>query len=365
MTIWAASMQGHIMRVCAVFSLLAVPCVGKTRVTVSGQSAGGSMAMQHLVAYSASVDGACIAAGSPYGCGGLPRPNQACDYGPIDVQRVIEYIKEKEQEGTIDSTSNLWETPVVLFNGKSDQVVYVQVMQDTYKQLLAFVDPTQLVRRFSTAAAHVWSLDHGECDCGACANFGASMKCCDVNNCQYDLTGEMFTLFYGPLLPRVPAKPRRLFWVKQSNYIPKGPGRWKRSGIWNWGLVYVPTGCAEDPNQCRIHINYHGCIRKDSQERRLWASTIDLNEYGEANDIVIVYPQAAGDYNSGYGCWNWGSPQDDPLFDTRESVQLRTVISLTENLKEAVGEGIVVEVGDIDGPRSAMNSTASSLDFFV
>ena len=37
------------------------------RVSVSGQSAGGSMAVQHLFAFSSSVDGAAVAAGSPYG----------------------------------------------------------------------------------------------------------------------------------------------------------------------------------------------------------------------------------------------------------------------------------------------------------
>eukprot|EP00913_Durusdinium_trenchii_P016312 g15331.t1 len=48
--------------------------VGATplRFSVSGQSAGGSMAVNHLFAYSSHVDGATIAAGSPYGCGVQP-----------------------------------------------------------------------------------------------------------------------------------------------------------------------------------------------------------------------------------------------------------------------------------------------------
>ena len=56
--------------------LLASTCVLGTcslpRHSVSGQSAGGSMSIQHLVAFSSKVDGCAIAAGSPYGCGSLP-----------------------------------------------------------------------------------------------------------------------------------------------------------------------------------------------------------------------------------------------------------------------------------------------------
>ena len=48
-------------------ALLSVQPSARHRVSVSGQSAGGSMAVQHLFAFSSSVDGAAVAAGSPYG----------------------------------------------------------------------------------------------------------------------------------------------------------------------------------------------------------------------------------------------------------------------------------------------------------
>ena len=43
------------------------------RHSVSGLSAGGSMAAQHAVVFSSIVDGVAILAGSPYGCGALGR----------------------------------------------------------------------------------------------------------------------------------------------------------------------------------------------------------------------------------------------------------------------------------------------------
>ena len=106
-----------------------------------------------------------------------------------------------------------------------------------------------------------------------------------------------------------------------------------------WGLVYVPTACESNPFKCRIHVNYHGCQYRDYWRRRKWALLIDLNEYGEANDIVIVYPQASGDKAGGIGCWNWGGWGDDPKFDTRQGLQLATVAALLEDLDNALAKG--------------------------
>ena len=63
---------------------------------------------------------------------------------------------------------------------------------------------------------------------------------------------------------------------------------------------------------------------------------IQLNEYAEANDVVVVYPQAAGSRDIGEGCFNWASYEDDPLFDTRLGVQLNTVINLLDDLRAAL-----------------------------
>lgn len=63
---------------------------------------------------------------------------------------------------------------------------------------------------------------------------------------------------------------------------------------------------------------------------------IQINEYAESNDLVVVYPQAAGSQDLGEGCFNWASYEDDPLFDTRLGVQLNTVINLLNDLPAAL-----------------------------
>lgn len=302
------------------------------------------MAINHLFAFSASVDGAGIAAGSPYGCSATRGgPGGKCYYGGVDIAFTIEYVLWRYSQGLIDDPKNLNSTPVLLFNGKNDWTVYVQEMRDTKQQLLTFIRPGMVAAVFNTEAAHVWSLDHGLCQCGDCAFYGSSVECCDVNNCGYDMTGDMLGRFYGPLKPRTPAR-NYLSWVSQLAYVP-AQRTWRNTGLDNWALVYVPTGCRSDPSACRLHIHYHGCIVNQWPRRKKWSNLLDLNEYGESNDIIVLYPQARGTQAAGWGCWNWGFPQDDELFDTAQSVQLRTVANMAADLPNALHHALELPVG--------------------
>eukprot|EP00913_Durusdinium_trenchii_P016311 g15330.t1 len=209
-------------------------------------------------------------------------------------------------------------------------------MQDTYKQLRFFMNESMIFQRFSTHAAHVWSLDNGQCSCGTCSDFVGSLECCDVNNCNYDLSGDSLRAFYGEIKPRKVAHPT-LVHVDQWKYLPPEAtfnatiGELPRGGLWKFALVYVPESCKER------------CIKKRLDRRRLWATSINLNEYAEANDIIVVYPQAAGSHGEGIGCWNWGDEKADHYFDTRRAVQLRTIMNLLEDLPNAIQNAKNVE----------------------
>lgn len=306
------------------------------------------MAIQHLVAFSESVQGAGVAAGSPYGCGMIPGghlPKGRCWYGPIDDQETIDYLRKRYKEGMIDDPANLKQTPVVLFNGQNDWTVYTAVMRATYRQLSEFIEPRWLTTNFHTEASHVWSLDHGDCECGACAYSGASKQCCDVNNCHYDLSGDILRRSYEDLKPRVMAR-QSFTWIDQTKYTPWG-WKFEDTNMAEYAIVYVPTGCLQDSDSCRVHVDYHGCINKAWSQRERWSNALDLNEYGEANNIIIVYPQAAGDRATGKGCWNWGFPDDDKYFDTRKSVQLSIVVDLVADLKNAIHQALELPVGEV------------------
>ena len=175
--------------------LLIAEVVGFTKVSVSGQSAGASQAIQHLFAFSGSVEGAGIVAGSPYGCGELRLANSVCYFneaGLLDLQlgATLKYVAKRASEGLIDDPLNLQTTPVLLFSGRNDWVVWPSVMRSVHKQLLHYADhPSRIVTQFDSEASHVWSVDYGNCSCGSCAFENAtgdySVECCDVNNCGY------------------------------------------------------------------------------------------------------------------------------------------------------------------------------------
>ena len=136
--------------------------------TISGQSAGASIALQHLFAFSSSVEGAAIAAGSPYGCGVQPLKGWTCYYGGLDVAAGVRYVNRRFQQRLIDDPAHLRSTPVVLFSGRYDLVVLPTVMRAVERQLNHFVERRKIFTYYDTDASHVWSIDTGDCACGAC-----------------------------------------------------------------------------------------------------------------------------------------------------------------------------------------------------
>merc|ERR1712039_1034532 len=102
-----------------------------------------------------------------------------------------------------------------------------------------------------TRASHVWSLDHGKCACGACQSFSTNI-CCDYNNCQYDLSGDLLRHFYGELAPRKAAM-AEWYWIDQHQYIPPPQPSWSKVRMKRWCPLYVPAGCRHEPDFCRVH----------------------------------------------------------------------------------------------------------------
>ena len=262
------------------------------------------MAMQHLVAFSETVDGAAIVAGSLYGCP-IEKNQGVCYRGGADVGKANKYLEFRSSKHLIDDRIHLKGMPVLLFNGRNDRIVFPACTKDVQTQLRYFGARVKSV--FNTSATHVWSVDHGHCKCGACKSYLSTEKCCDVNNCEYDLSGDILRHIYGDhILPRTEPSLANLRWVNQLPFVPARNKSWSAHGMMKWGLVYANKACKANPATCRVHVNYHGCIADVYQRRRKWSTVIDLNSYAESSNIIVVYPQAAGDAATGKGCWNWG-----------------------------------------------------------
>lgn len=354
--------------------------------TVSGQSSGGSMAIQHLFAFSDEVRGAAIVAGSPYGCVDQPSYKRACYFGGSMLNSSLQHIADRVADELIANPANLRNTPVLLFGGKDDNIVWAKAMDDVRTQLEVFIDEQKIKSVFNTSAGHVWSLDYGPCACGSCVYYYSSYYdssssgssstgfsnglstdhstsdffsddipddhstyyyanlCCDVNNCGYDLTRDMLQHFFGYVNPKKKAKDVDvkgwLHVVDQRRYLPAYLPIYRHARMLKFAFVYVPNSCRANPEKCRIHVHYHGCMINGKARRKAWSSELGLNRYAATNNMIVLYPQAAGDARIGDGCWNWGGDGgdrfDDPQYDTRESLQLRTVVNMIRDVPNAL-----------------------------
>jgi hypothetical protein len=264
--------------------------------SISGISSGGGMVANHLVAYSTVVEGAAIVAGNPYGCGNLSRHADSCNTGqpPISLQHLYAYTAARERAGLIDATANLKGKPLYLYSGVLDSIVSPRVMDRTQTFFNQYVGSAHVTYVDSMLSEHGYITDnYGEC----CSCLRGTF----ILNCQYDQPGAIFRKIYGkqlkPKAQTVPAA--NLKTISQKAYAPKDRP-WSQCMLLEDAYVYVPTGCAgAKVAACRVHVNYHGCGGAGLTVPR----HVGYNVWGEANDIVVVYPQASSGPGNPTGCW--------------------------------------------------------------
>tara|TARA_B110000208_G_scaffold173051_1_gene216584 strand:+ start:990 stop:2105 length:1116 start_codon:yes stop_codon:yes gene_type:complete len=287
--------------------------------SVSGFSAGASMAINHLVAFSDVVEGMGIIGGSPYGCNTVPDNGASCSgfqaHPPAHLEntsipwtrwvRSIRsgYLAERAAQGRVPPLANLVDKPVWLFSGLDDVWVYQSVMRAVAMQFANFSSRVKTV--FSYYAAHSWVVDDETCkDPGAqrplndCCGFKngstrcplppknaplSALGCCGVcasgdnderknvtftdgwrppiNSCNFDMSGEVLRWILGPanVSARKPVVASNLIPVQQQRWL---PADWtvKRALLDDTGFVYVPRACAVDADDAaRGHLYASRC----------------------------------------------------------------------------------------------------------
>lgn len=120
----------------------------------------------------------------------------------------------------------------------------------------------------------------------------------------------------------------------------------RQSYLADKGFLFVPQQCAKG-RTCKLHIAFHGCAQgygfKDQDTvnalySRVWTHFVEnagLNEWADANDIVVLYPQVLTTALGGnpLGCWNfWGYGADFKNYPTRDGRQISAVWQMVEAL---------------------------------
>lgn len=343
-------------------------------VTVSGLSSGAYMAGQFGIAYSASLSGAAVLAGGPYGCskGAVSTAMFVCSC-PAEKSWLLELMGlfgqgcrvlheesyssigeravERNRAGAgIDDPAHLARHRIYLLSGGHDHVVERDIVAATarmYGQL--GVPPAQIRHDNLPEAGHAFPSLQAKAACGVTASPF-------INQCQVDTAGVLLKWLYPALEASSPAAPDEgaLYEFSQGGYAGQD-----FTGLDTTGWVYVPKACKAPGAGCRLHVAFHGCEQgqsfPDPKKGRYGLQFVKgtgYNAWAEAARVVVLYPQVTPSTGKGpydpyqfnpKGCWDfWGYTEKyaalkgtAPDFAKRSAPQMRAVKAMIDDLLKA------------------------------
>lgn len=335
-------------------------------VTVSGLSSGAYMAAQFQVTFSASLAGAGIVEGGPYGCsrGSVVTASEACScpsgdgiLGPAAraacmplAPSVLLVFSRSATEGMrdqIDDIAHLKQHRVWIFSGGQDHTVPLPMVDGLQRYYEHYgVSSQQLKRVHLENAGHGFPLkSRGRCELTQQPY---------LNGCEFDGAGELLKWVYdAPALQPAAAQAGSLKSFSQRPY--REPGVF--DGLDDTGWVYIPEACEKEGANCRLHVAFHGCSQGQSYPvdgrpyGKAFVEGAGYNDWAEGGNIVVLYPQVRpsnqGNLFSPYrynpkGCWDfWGytDPEGDaslspnqPVFAKKTAPQMRAVKRMIDAL---------------------------------
>ena len=293
----------------------------RSRISVSGVSAGGFMAVQSHVALADRIGGVGVVAAGPYHCAqgdvqiALSRCMTADD---LAVEPLVRFAREAAAAGELAPVAELESARVWIFHSPADSVVAPAAGRALAEFYTAFVPGEQVALVDDVETAHGWpTLDSG----AACLEWGGDF----INDCDYDTAGAILRHLHDGLEARAPqANPDNLVEADFSAYF--GPG----SHVAESGYMYIPDACRDDAGDCGLHIAFHGCVQGAEFIEDRFAAQSGFNEWAESNKLIVVYPQVEKSLFNPKGCWDWWGYTDDD-YDLRAGKQVAGVAALIDS----------------------------------
>jgi len=199
--------------------------------------------------------------------------------------------------------TNIENSKVYVYDGTKDSVVVPGVGKkgaDWYDNYGANIKGV-----YSIASQHAWiTTDYGS----ACGTLSSPY----INNCNYDQAWEILTHIYGTLNTAVTPVSANLLEFDQSDYTSTG------DSMGATAYVYVPTSC-QNKELCKIHVAFHGCKMTLADIGTDFVENSGLNGIAEANNLIILYPQAKSSVfspSNPNGCFDWWGYTTNTLIST-------------------------------------------------
>lgn len=200
-----------------------------------------------------------------------------------------------------DPVANMKSSRVWLFSAMNDTVVDTDVVKAAERFYEAFVaDPqAQIKAIYDVDGEHSQITDfYGN----ECTKLGEPY----INNCNYDAAGAILQHIYDQALeqPKNHSLRGELVEFDQSKFL--GGQAWSTTfGLAQSAWVYVPAQCAKGAKQCKLHVAFHGCEMTPDDIGNAYAMYGGYNSWADANDFVVLYPQAIANLLNPKGCWDW------------------------------------------------------------
>lgn len=151
-----------------------------------------------------------------------------------------------------------------------------------------------------------------------CPPVGKQAACKDLKD--VDLAGAILKRIYGEQAfkaGRVPVQEDEVQAFDQRQVFSKFSAipynALQNASMAREAYVFIPKACKEG-QQCKLHVAFHGCLQGGLTDRRsghsgnLFAKFAGYNEWAQANNVVVLYPQiqARGSVPlNPQGCWDW------------------------------------------------------------
>ena len=297
--------------------------IDKTQTSVSGLSAGGFMAVQMHVAYSAAfAKGVGVVAGGPFYCaeGSVVNATGRCMVTPasIPTSTLVNTTNTWASQGLIDPVANMQASKVYLFSGTLDSVVKTGSMDALRTYYNSFVPAANVVYKKDIAAEHAMVTD----DYGnGCSTKGAPY----ISDCNFDLAGAMLQHLYGRLNARNNAT------LPAGNYVEFNQNQFiTNHGMATTGWAYIPQACqAGGTETCRLHVVLHGCKQNVSDVQQQYVRNTGYNRWADTNNIVMLYPQTSlAATNSCFDWWGY----DNANYAKKSGPQMAAIKAMVDQV---------------------------------
>jgi len=146
-----------------------------------------------------------------------------------------------------------------------------------------------------------------------------------INKCNVDAAGLLLKTIYGTLKPPVTQNSSNLYSFPQHEFVSNSS-----AGMDTFGYIYQPEYCVDNP--CKVHVALHSWKQNHYWIGLEFVKDTGLNEWAEANNIIVIYPQCLtlGQINY-FGSWDyWG--YTGPNYALKSGIQMAGIYNITQRL---------------------------------